>query len=60
MLTERFSGPDRRLLANLPTGNLADITLKHCDAVANCESDGKLPLLLASAHKMSLKGAPLK
>jgi hypothetical protein len=37
------------LFANLPTGNLAVILLKVYDTVANCESDGKLPLLLASA-----------
>ncbi len=51
--------PDRRLFSNLPTGNLADIMLKHCTLVAFYESDAKLPLLLAYDNKLRLKGAPL-
>jgi hypothetical protein len=51
--------PDRRLFVYLPTGNLANIFLKHCTAVANYESGEKLPLLLACANNMRLKGAPL-
>jgi hypothetical protein len=58
-LARAIQRPDRRLYANLPTGNLAVILLIDYAIVAKCETGQKLRLFLACDNKTGLKGAPL-